>query len=264
LNGRTRQDARRAANDSAAQLYLELLKRCLVNSIYRDWEDSSVDVNLRDEGPVWRGDVVGRWRAPAHSMAGMKRLDNIQLCMENALLENVPGDFIETGVWRGGNTILMRAVLKVYGVANRLVWVADSFEGLPQPDTARFPSDRGYDFSPVNELAVSLEQVRTNFSRYDLLDDQVRFIKGWFRDTLPNAPISDLAVLRLDGDLYESTMDALVNLYPKLSIGGYVIVDDYGALLPCRQAVHDYREAHGITDRIVPIDWTGSYWRRSA
>jgi O-methyltransferase len=88
----------------------------------------------------------------------------------------------------------------------------------------------------ARELAVSLEQVKANFDRYGLLDDQVRFLKGWFRDTLPVAPIERLAVLRLDGDMYESPMDTLVNLYPKLSEGGYVIVDDYGAIPACRQA----------------------------
>jgi hypothetical protein len=259
-----RQEPRLVPDSSAAHLYLELMKRCLINSIYRDWEDTSRDRDLRDEGPVWRTDIRAQWRRPAHSMAGMKRLDNIQFCMEDVLGQDVPGDFIETGVWRGGSTILMRAILKAYGIKDRVVWVADSFEGLPGPNHSKFPNDRGFDFSGIKELAISLEQVRANFWRYDLLDDQVRFLKGWFRDTLPVAPIDKLAVLRLDGDLYESTMDALVHLYPKLSVGGYVIIDDYGALLPCRQAVHEYRDAHGITDQIVPIDWTGSYWRRSA
>ena len=111
---------------------------------------------------------------------------------------------------------------------------------------------------------VSLDQVKTNFERYGLLDSQVRFLKGWFRDTLPQAPIEKLAVIRLDGDLYESTMDTLVNLYPKLSIGGYLIVDDYGAVAACRKAVHDYRESHDISDEIVPIGrTTGAFWQRT-
>ena len=109
----------------------------------------------------------------------------------------------------------------------------------------------------------TMERVRANFERYGLLDKQVCFLKGWFRDTLPKAPIGRLSVIRLDGDLYESTMDALVNLYPKLSRGGYVIIDDYGALEPCSRAVHEYRRLHGITDEIHPVDWTGAYWRRS-
>jgi hypothetical protein len=199
----------------------------------------------------------------APTMIGLKRLDNLQFCIEDALANGVPGDLIETGVWRGGATILMRAVLKAYGVEDRRVWVADSFEGLPPPDPGIYPSDKGNRLHTSDQLAVSLEQVKSNFERYGLLDERVHFLKGWFRDTLPEAPIEKLAVVRLDGDMYESTMDALVNLYPKLSVGGYLIVDDYGVLLPCRQAVHDYREAHGISEGIQPIDWTGVFWRRA-
>ncbi len=90
----------------------------------------------------------------------------------------------------------------------------------------------------------------------------MRFLEGWFRDTLPNAPIESLAVIRLDGDLYESTTDALAALYPKLSPGGFVIVDDYGAFEPCRRAVDDYRATRGIDDAIEEVDWTGVCWRR--
>jgi hypothetical protein len=195
-------------------------------------------------------------------MIGLRRLDNLQFCVEEVLSKNIPGDLIETGVWRGGATIFMRAILKAYGVKDRNVWVADSFEGLPAPNPERFPQDAG-DLHHIMKLAVSLDQVKANFERYGLLDDQVRFLKGWFRDTLPKAPIERLAILRLDGDMYESTMDALVNLYPKLSLGGCLIVDDYGAVPGCRQAVLDYRQLHGILDEIVQIDWTGVYWRRS-
>ncbi len=85
---------------------------------------------------------------------------------------------------------------------------------------------------------------------------------GWFRDTLPAAPIERLAVLRLDGDLYQSTLESLTHLYPKLSQGGYVIVDDYGAVPACRKAVEDYRSKQGIREEIVAIDWTGVFWQR--
>jgi O-methyltransferase len=157
----------------------------------------------------------------------------------------------------------MRAILAAYGVRDRTVWVADSFQGLPPPNPDRYPADRGFDFTPFDVLSVPLEEVKGNFARYGLLDDQVRYLKGWFRDTLPRAPIEKLAVLRLDGDLYESTMDALMSLYPKLSAGGYVIVDEYNAFAPCRQAVDDYRAEHGITDRMLPVDWEAVYWRRT-
>jgi hypothetical protein len=243
---------RRAGGDnSAATLYLDLMKRCLTNWIYTAPEELSA----RRDG----SDILPQ----SHTMIALERLDSLQYCVEDVLARNIPGDFIETGVWRGGAVIFMRALLKAHGITDRRVWVADSFAGLPPPDGERYPRDTGLDFYLVPELAISLEQVQANFERYGLLDDQVRFLQGWFRDTLPNAPIETLAVLRLDGDLYESTMDALTHLYPKLAPGGYVIVDDYGAIPACQQAVHDYREAHGVTDKIETIDWTGVYWRRS-
>jgi O-methyltransferase len=107
--------------------------------------------------------------------------------------------------------------------------------------------------------------VQANFARYGLLDGQVRFLPGWFRDTLPCAPIEHLALMRLDGDLYESTIIALESLYPKLSPGGFVIIDDYDGWDPgCRTAVHDFRDRHGIEAPIVHIDWAGVWWQREA
>jgi hypothetical protein len=84
-----------------------------------------------------------------------------------------------------------------------------------------------------------MEEVKKNFEKYNLLDNNVKFLKGWFKDTLPSAPIESLAILRLDGDLYESTMDGLINLYSKLSKGGFIIIDDWGAFPACKQAVKD-------------------------
>jgi O-methyltransferase len=197
-------------------------------------------------------------------MIGLRRLDNIQFCIEQVLREGVPGDLIETGVWRGGSCIFMRAALKAYKDDTRQVWVADSFEGLPRPD-GRYKQDEGdphWTFSHV--YAISLDEVKKNFSRYGLLDDRVHFLKGWFKDTLPTAPIERLAVLRLDGDMYSSTMDALVNLYPKLSTGGYVIVDDYFAEDSCRKAVDDFRAEKRIEAPITKIDWTAVFWKKLA
>jgi hypothetical protein len=237
---------------NARHLYLDLMKRCLMNSLYSEAEVG--DAAARAEGRVWP--------AQAHTMIGARRLENLESCVRDVLENKVPGDLIETGVWRGGATIFMRALLKAYDVTDRRVWVADSFAGLPPPDTAKYPQDEGDELHKHDELAISLETVQSNFAKYGLLDDQVRFLKGWFRDTLPTAPIDQLAVARLDGDMYESTIDALAHLYPKLSVGGYLIVDDYGCIPACRQAVHDYRDAHAITDEIHTIDWTGVFWRR--
>ena len=238
--------------------YLELLKRALTNTIYEDpneapWGPDGFDPAARGEG--------ADWPRTAHTMIGRKRLDNLHECVASVLADGVPGDLVETGVWRGGASILMRGVLAAHGDTTRTVWVADSFAGLPPPDADRYPADAGDQHHEVAFLAVPLEEVRANFAKYDLLDDQVRFLPGWFRDTLPAAPIERLAVLRLDGDMYSSTWEALTALAPKVSPGGYVIVDDYHAVAGCEQAVDEYRARHGIDAPMETIDWAGVYWR---
>ena len=246
--------------DQARGLYLSLMEKCLINSIYEDapmgpWQGQAYDGAKRAAGVDWP--------SAAHSMIGAKRMFNLRCLCEYVIEHQVPGDFIETGVWRGGASIMMRAVLKAYRITDRAVWLADSFAGLPAPDAARYPADRDENLHLAPELAVSMETVKANFERYDLMDDQVRFLKGWFRDTLHLAPIERLAVLRLDGDMYESTMDALTALYDKVSPGGFVIVDDY--FLPnCRQAIGDFRAARGIDEPIQEIDGNGVFWEKAA
>lgn len=244
------------------QMYLELLKRTLLGMIYEDPPTFAPTI-----GGYKTELYVGKFResgrdvpSQAHSMIGLRRMNNLQLCIAQVLADAVPGDLIETGVWRGGATIFMRGILKAYGVTDRVVWVADSFEGLPTPDLETYPMDAHW-VPSAGRIAVDIATVRRNFAQYGLLDKQVRFLKGWFKDTLPTAPITQLAVLRLDGDLYESTWDALTHLYPKLSLGGFVIVDDYN-LASCRQAVNDYRARQGIVAPLVDIDNFGVYWRK--
>jgi hypothetical protein len=240
--------------------YLQLMLDCVTGSIYEDpplkaLGKESFDQRLREFG--WD------WPSVAHSMIGRRRMGNLRQLAEEVLFSRVPGDFIETGVWRGGACIYLRAVLAAYGVRDRRVWVADSFAGLPPPNEAAYPADAGDQFHTFAELTVSLEEVKHNFERYGLLDDQVVFLKGWFRDTLPGAPTGPLAILRMDGDMYESTMDALVNLYDRVSSGGYVIVDDYRVVEGCRKAVDEFRARLGLADAIVEIDGVGVYWRKS-
>ncbi len=272
-------EARRPADDRLVQPYLELLKRHLLRGSFRvpsriegdrRWflysAVSGVARRLgfelvRRVGEEARRQGLGS-SSDADTLIGSMRLENLQVCVTDVLDKGIPGDFIETGVWRGGASIFMRGILQAYGVTDRVVWLADSFQGLPKPDAVRYPADAGDRFWRVTAAAVSLEEVKANIRAYGLLDSQVKFLVGWFRDTLRDAPISQLAILRLDGDMYESTVDALTALYPRLSKGGYVIVDDYGAVPACRQAVHDYRAAMGIAEEIHRIDWTGVYWRR--
>lgn len=277
------------ARQTPAQRYLDLLKRCLTRY---DLEDPlryepyrthrtglggrvrlAAQAALRRRGleivrpldPVSLEErEVGKdWPRTAETMIGLRRLDNIQACVEDVLERGIPGDLIETGAWRGGSCIFMRAILAIHDVTDRTVWVADSFQGLPRPDAHTYPGDAGDRHWMFTELAVPLEEVQTNFRRYGLLDDQVRFLAGWFRDTLPTAPIEQLAVLRLDGDMYESTIQALEALYHKVAVGGYVIIDDYHAVRGCKEAVDDFRRDRAIDDELIPIDWGAVYWKRS-
>src|SRR6478672_4155816 len=111
---------RDGSEPSGVELYLDLMKQVLTNAIY----DAQV-VDRSIAPTTWYG-----WPKDAHTMLSLKRLDNIQYCVERVLHDGVPGDLIETGVWRGGATIFMRAILKVHRVFDRTVWVADSFDGL--------------------------------------------------------------------------------------------------------------------------------------
>jgi O-methyltransferase len=197
----------------------------------------------------------------AFTMMGRARLDQLRWCIEEVIAGEVAGDLIEAGAWRGGATIFATAVLRVHG-SDRGVYVADSFAGLPPPDVTRYPADAFSDLHTRDELAVSLDAVREHFRQFGVLDEHVHFIQGWFRDTLPALADHRWAVIRLDGDLYESTMDGLRHLHPGLSPGGFCIIDDYGAYEACRDAVHDYRRENDITDPIERIDWTGAWWRR--
>jgi len=250
----------------ASDLYLDLLKRSLTNTIFATEPDTEGDTQRYVAAAI-----THYQQSSAISMLPLVRMDNLQMCIRDIVARDVPGDLIETGVWRGGATIFMRAVLKTLNVTDRTVWVADSFEGLPEPDAEKYPLEaKSFKSAAMTKyykhMASALDEVKRNFAAYGLLDDQVKFLKGWFKDTLPIAPVERLAIMRLDGDYYESTRDALVNLYDKLSIGGYVIIDDYGedTWTYCRKAVEEFRAERGITDPLVRVDKPCSFWRKTA
>jgi len=273
--------------ETSEELYLDLLKRCLTRALFakrvvrHNIDPSRFHLRLLNKvlravlGPLHlelmqrkqsglddyiESTHVARTRMEdAETMLGIKQLDQMQACITDVIKRNVPGDVLEAGVWRGGMTIFMRGVLKVMGERQRRVWVVDSFEGLPDPE-ASFDS-----FGWMKgAMAVSLDQVRSSFARYGLLDEQVVFLKGFFNDTLQDAGISALSVLRVDADLYESTRDVLNHLYPKLSAGGYAIFDDYQNLKDCQRAIDEYRLQYRIEDPIVKIDKRAVYWVKSA
>jgi O-methyltransferase len=271
--------------------YLELLKKSLTASLYDESSWQVVDGPMPEATGIaatvkrrfiralkQRGLLIVKvnkyqselreqgldWPLFGLTMVGLRRLDNIQKCIEDVLVKNVQGDFVETGVWRGGSSILAKAVLRHHGADDRVVWCCDSFEGMPVPKQRDISLQKSADFSDRDYLVATKEQVENNFRKFGLLDGNVRFLKGWFCDTLPTAPIKQVAILRMDGDLYESTMDALKNLYAKVSIGGYLIVDDYKSWDGCRTAIDEFRKQHRIEDPVIDIDAHAVYWRKTA
>jgi len=274
-----------ATSNDPAERYLELLKGTLTRSLF-------IDEEVREPSPAgWKGSVYsfvsrqlgraglkivqteyaslearevgGDWPATADTMIGHKRLDLLQYAVHTVVGDEIPGDVIETGVWRGGACIFARAALLAYGDTSRKVWVADSFEGLPHPDATSYPVDAGDNHWENAFLAVGLDEVRRRFDRYGLLDAQVEFVVGWFKDTLHLVPATSFSIIRLDGDMYSSTTEALEALYSRVSPGGFIIIDDYGHIPACRKAVEDFRAAQFISEPITQIDWTGVYWRKS-
>lgn len=277
----------------AIDLYLDLMKKVLTASVYDESAWEIIDYNAKKksspgslkyyfdhlshfiEKQLLRRSVLlirktpyneekrneGRdWPLFGYTMVGHKRLDNVRKCIEDVIRNDVPGDLVEAGAWRGGTAIFMRAILRAYEDECRNVWVADSFEGMPLP----LNKDDGWDLSKVGYLKVPLDQVKSNFRKFGLLDERVRFLKGWFRDTLSSAPIKEIAVLRLDGDMYSSTMDSLQSLYHKINHDGYIIIDDYYSWRSCHNAVNDFRNEKSIKSPIKKIDSHGAYWKKKS
>lgn len=252
--------------DRAQELYLEMMKSTVSATVYNKAEKSikpahslqapvPISIQKREGGEDWAyfGDT----------MTGWKRLDNVWNLIKSVVEENVPGDYIETGVWRGGSSVFARAVLNAYGQSDRRSFLCDSFAGLPPGDRDLDKKDKNWDVMHWY-LAVPEVIVASNFRKYGLLDHNVVFAKGFFNETMPELKkhAERFSVMRLDGDMYESTVDVLYNLYDKLSIGGYVIMDDWFGF-PSKTACEDFFRVHGIQPEIIPIDNFSAYWKKT-
>ena len=274
---------------SPTRLYLDLLKQVLLNQTGLEAELRLALVaachaagtepdprHLRDirftEAEAFAAAAArrddGRWTAAdraglglAYTMTGRQRLDHLEACLDDIRTGGVRGDLIETGVWRGGCGIFMRGYLAVHAMADRRVWLADSFAGVPAPSHAIDAGDTL--FRQDDLLAISRPLVEDAFRRFDLLDDRVRFVEGLFEETLPGLETGPLALLRLDGDLFTSTRAALEALYDRVVPGGWIIIDDYGAVQGCRIATDMFRHVRGITTPLDRVDWTCVAWRKS-
>jgi O-methyltransferase len=257
-----------ASAESLRVAYLDLLKLSLCDlagtrttSVTRTLDGDVMSREL--EGEQLRSRAAGMdWPLHGLTMIGLDRLDDLQACVEQVATDGIDGDLIEAGTWRGGASMLMRATLDSLGEDGRTVFVADSFQGFPPVDRkAPDDYDLGVDLAAFDYLAIPVEEVKDNFSRFGLLHG-VTFIPGFFEDTLHSLGDHRWSIVRLDGDTYDATRTSLEALYPTLSAGGFLIVDDYLQIDPCRAAVDEFRREHGITEPLEHVDWNCARWRR--
>ncbi len=193
-----------------------------------------------------------------YTMIGLKRMENLHNMLEFVRLNNIEGDLVETGVWKGGATIYMKFYCNLYNLQKK-IFVCDSFQGLPKP-SGKFQADVNDIHYTFESLKVSLEDVTNNFKLFGCLDDNVIFVKGFFGDTLPNNDkFTKISLLRMDGDMYESTHDVFYSLYHKVTDRAPIIIDDY-CLDGCKKCVHDFISENNLSPTINKIDRCGIYW----
>ncbi|KAK3232563.1 hypothetical protein CYMTET_57100 [Cymbomonas tetramitiformis] len=182
-----------------------------------------------------------------------KDLENIVDLIRASVNKSLDGDFLEAGVWRGGGSIVAKAAIQAYASNNKTVFVCDSFEGLPRPEE-KWQADKFDTHYLLADLPVSKEEVQRNFQINGALDDKVKFFKGFFKESMPTVRqhVNKLSVLRLDGDMYSSTFEVLGELYDKVEIGGYVIVDDW-KLPGAHAAIHDFMDCFGFPKNFIGV-----------
>lgn len=199
------------------------------------------------------------WPIHAETMIGLERLNQLHSALDTIEQEKIPGNILEAGVWRGGSVIFAALYLAVWE-SERKVFAADSFQGLPLPRKGEFPADSGDKHYLYDYLSVSLEQVKDNFASYQVPMENVIFVKGFFSETLEKLECGPLAILRMDGDMYESTWQTLHHLFDKVSPGGFVIIDDW-ELQGAQAAVKDFLESRNLDPSIQKIKGAGAYFR---
>lgn len=192
-----------------------------------------------------------------YTMIGLRRLDNLEMCIKSVIKNNIPGAIVEAGVWRGGACIFANGVLKELD-EKRNIYVCDIFDNtFPKP---KYACDEWTEIHDFSALAVTVEDVKNNFNKFSLLTDNVIFVKGWFNDTLKTIK-EPVSILRIDGDTYQSTMDTL-QLEKNIPPGGFIIMDDW-QINTSRNAFLDYFSNKGVTEKdVIEIDSLSAYWKK--
>jgi hypothetical protein len=228
-----------------------------------DWNAATIDA----------ADLAIVERATPFTMTTRERLVALVDAVRYVVRKDIPGDFAECGVWRGGSVLAVIATLQELGVDDRDIHLFDTFEGMTEPtehdtsavgdapavDTWNEAQQSGerawnglFDARTFNEQAVRELLLATGYP-----EERLHFIRGPVEDTLPEHTPENLALLRLDTDWYESTKAEMEHMYPRLAQGGVLIIDDYGHWEGARRAVDEYLAAHDITLLLSRIDYTG-------
>jgi O-methyltransferase len=206
-----------------------------------------------------------------YTMVGFNGLAvTYQVCMEMNK-KCIPGDFVELGVARGGCAALMGGTIFSENVSNeRKLWLFDSFEGLPEPTKDDFKDNKtGNHVSPMPKgscLGTLPEVKKLIFNIKNFPKEKVRLIKGWFDKTIPEErnKIQKIAVLRIDGDWYESVKTCLEGLYDKVELGGVIISDDYQSCYGAEKAVDEFIATNKLKAKIILDGRGGCYWYKTS
>jgi O-methyltransferase len=202
-----------------------------------------------------------------YTMTSPERLFALIQAVRYVAKAAVPGDIVECGVWRGGSMMAAARTLIECGDQTRALYLFDTFEGMSAPTD----KDVAIDGQPADVLLTrqdkrdprsawclaTIEDVKSGMSSTPYPADRIRYVKGKVEDTIPGNAPEKIAILRLDTDWYESTKHELENLYPRLSVGGVLIIDDYGHWKGARDAVDEYLKTNGIKLLLNRIDYTG-------
>ncbi len=251
------------------ELRIEHLTRCLERGVPADPNKlRDPQRQMRDELRHWiAARRAGRLRDDDDSPAsyfpytdmGRVRLDHLQQCVEVIQRESVQGDLVECGTGRGGGAIFLRGAIEAFDAIDRKVYVADEFRSTPITATGGDGLGGGAGFP---DLGADLNTVRDGFDRFGLLDDRVRFLLGRLGETLADAPIEKIALLRVGQAPGHDLEDALESLYDKVTLGGFVVLDDY-ASDEAKLVIDEFRGRRRIADPLERVDWVGAAWRKT-
>ena len=195
------------------------------------------------------------------TMTSPERLFGLREAVEYVVREQVPGDLVECGVWRGGSSMLIATMLVALGDQSRRLWMYDTYAGMSEPTAVD-----GHDVIEYYRVAdrrehfmayESLEDVRANLRRTGLAESSIEYVVGRVEDTIPERAPARIALLRLDTDWYQSTAHELAHLYDRVSPGGVIIIDDYGYWQGARRAVDEFFHARGFRPLLSRMDHTG-------